>query len=537
MTRVSKYLTKMHRAATLGAAFFLCGPVASQTADSPEQAAPAQTVTITQDDFVITGQVLGYDGTYLRLLSDAGEVTLDFRKASCEGTLCPRPEDYVPQLRLSGAERMSAVLLPALIEGYARDKGLRATRRDIDDSHFEYDLEHKESGFPVLRFAFHVGTSDLGFADLIAGRADGALSVREIRPDETLAAVDAGLGRLSETRRSEIVALDALVPIASPRRDIRSISLANLTRIFSGDVVDWIELGQDPGPIALHLPAQKSGQTQSFVDRMVRASGQDLAANITYHDSADALTRAVAADPNALGVSGYAAFAIARPLALGGNCGMEAQADLLSLKTEDYPLTRPLFLYLPERRIAPEAQDWINWLRSPAAQRVIRRAGFVDRGATPVPLAVQGDRLARALLIAEQDVPLSDVQDMVRKLTDRVRLTTTFRFTPGSTRLDAQSRSNMLQLGRSLRDGAFDGKRLYLVGFSDGQGPFGPNRTLSLARAESVRRALLSAMDGRLPEGVTLEIDAFGEAFPMACDDTDWGRQTNRRVELWVARD
>ena len=26
----------------------------------------------------------------------------------------------------------------------------------------------------------------------------------------------------------------------------------------------------------------------------------------------------------------------------------------------------------------------------------------------------------------------------------------------------------------------------------------------------------------------------FGEALPMACDDEEWGRQINRRVEIWV---
>jgi phosphate transport system substrate-binding protein len=35
-------------------------------------------------------------------------------------------------------------------------------------------------------------------------------------------------------------------------------------------------------------------------------------------------------------------------------------------------------------------------------------------------------------------------------------------------------------------------------------------------------------------ERIGLELEAFGEAMPMACDDTAWGRQVNRRVEVWV---
>lgn len=55
------------------------------------------------------------------------------------------------------------------------------------------------------------------------------------------------------------------------------------------------------------------------------------------------------------------------------------------------------------------------------------------------------------------------------------------------------------------------------------------------ARAVSVLRDLEELMGGAIPEGIVVETEAFGEALPMGCDDTEWGRQMNRRVELWVA--
>jgi phosphate transport system substrate-binding protein len=33
---------------------------------------------------------------------------------------------------------------------------------------------------------------------------------------------------------------------------------------------------------------------------------------------------------------------------------------------------------------------------------------------------------------------------------------------------------------------------------------------------------------------VDISVAAFGEALPMACDDSAWGREVNRRVEVWV---
>ena len=204
------------------------------------------------------------------------------------------------------------------------------------------------------------------------------------------------------------------------------------------------------------------------------------------------------------------------------------------MKTEDYPLTFPMFLYLPQRAQHPQIVEFLDWMRSPSAQLVIRRAGFVDLAAVPIPLSDQGDRLANAISNAGTEIPLIELQRMVRLLGPRVRMSSTFRFEPGSTRLDGQSRSNVMQLAQAIRDGRFGGSELMFVGFSDGRGPAPANRDLSSARAEAVKRAVERALSGQLPRNVLIDTDAFGEAMPMACDDTIWGQQTNRRVELWV---
>ena len=76
----------------------------------------------------------------------------------------------------------------------------------------------------------------------------------------------------------------------------------------------------------------------------------------------------------------------------------------------------------------------------------------------------------------------------------------------------------------------FQGRQLTLIGFSDGKGDVVKNLDIATARARNVL-ASLSALtqDVELPK-----IDAFGEAMPMACDDTAAGQRLNRRVEIWV---
>jgi phosphate transport system substrate-binding protein len=90
------------------------------------------------------------------------------------------------------------------------------------------------------------------------------------------------------------------------------------------------------------------------------------------------------------------------------------------------------------------------------------------------------------------------------------------------------------QLARALEQGTYDARQMLLVGFSDGDGPAAANRDIALRRADAVRRAVISAAETANFDRIEMGVDAFGEALPMACDDSAWGRQANRRVEVWV---
>ncbi len=67
-----------------------------------------------------------------------------------------------------------------------------------------------------------------------------------------------------------------------------------------------------------------------------------------------------------------------------------------------------------------------------------------------------------------------------------------------------------------------------LLGFSDSQGSGDANMQLSRDRAKVVADRLTAY-------GVTAEvIEAFGDAMPVASNDTPAGRDRNRRVEVWL---
>ncbi|MFK7874533.1 MAG: substrate-binding domain-containing protein [Paracoccaceae bacterium] len=496
----------------------------------------SQDVTLTSRDggVEVSGDLLGFDGEFYRIDSVYGELTVDGSGVTCDGPGCPDLTDFVAELRLSGAAAMGEVMMPALLEAFAQRAGYAVESRRSGDVGFVFQLSDAVSKKTVARFDFGASSTDEGFADLLANQADIVLSMREIRPNERDLARDAGMGDLSDANRSRVLALDAVVPVVSPGNPVRSIKPKDLALAFAGRVTNWSDLGGPDAPIALHLPDLSTGLGQSVEDRLLKPVDLDMADSVVFHRISLELAAAVSKDPFALGIASFAETGNAQVLTLAGACGFHLKATRRTIKTEDYPLTSPMFLYLPARRLPKIGQEFLRFLRTPSAQLVIRRAGFVDQTPEEIDIDAQGKRFTNAIAAAGPEIRLEELQRLVATLAPRRRLTTSFRFEAGSIRLDAQSRSNVQQLARALEQGKYDSRSLLFVGFSDGDGAAEPNRDIALRRAEAVKRAVITAAETVDLDRIALAVDAFGEALPMACDDSSWGRQANRRVEVWL---
>ncbi len=494
--------------------------------------AGAQDITLTSHDgkVEVVGTLLGYDGEFYRLDTQFGELTIDGSGVTCDGPACPNLIDFVAEVNFSGSSVMADRLLPALVDGFARQEGLTVTRPTAE----VYALIQPGRNAPLARLRFQAADTGAGFNDLIAGRADIVMAQREIRAPELEAAQAAGLGDLAHPRRSRVLALDAIVPVVAADNLMQQIAPADLVRVFSGTVSNWSELGGPDAPIALHLPDVGSGLAQAIEDQLLRPADASLTDAVIRHGRARDLMQAISRDPFAIGISSHADLGTARALPLAGGCGHALTATRQSVKTEDYPLTAPLFLYLPPHRLPRIARQFLAYTQSPAAQMVIRQVGLVDQAREVTRIGLQGDRLANAIASGGAEVGMDELQRMIEILRPMARLSLSFRFEAGSSRPDAQSRSNILHLAQALEAGEFDARKLVFVGFSDGDGAATANARIAKLRAKTVQNAVLAAVETTIPDSVELSVEGFGEAMPMACDDSEWGRKVNRRVEVWV---
>jgi OOP family OmpA-OmpF porin len=94
------------------------------------------------------------------------------------------------------------------------------------------------------------------------------------------------------------------------------------------------------------------------------------------------------------------------------------------------------------------------------------------------------------------------------------------------------SETPLLQQAAALFKQLPAGSVIEIAGYTDNTGDSAANVTLSQNRADSIRKALVAAG----VNGAALVAKGYGQANPVAGNDTDEGRASNRRIEYHVAK-
>jgi phosphate transport system substrate-binding protein len=478
------------------------------------QPATAQDVALIarEGGIVLTGSLQGYDGEFYRIETSYGLLTVDGQGVICKGPACPDLLAPRAEITIVGAQDAERMLIPGLFQAFAEQRGL--IFEVMGGEGFAAVILEPDSREELASISFRAMTPATASAALESGVADLKLGFRR----------EAGFAAHS-------VALDALAVIVAPDNPTPEISTADLSRVLTGEVTNWAEIGGPDMPLVLHALRPGTDLQQALADRL----GAPVAAQV-LHGEQQSLAEGVARDPWAIAVTGRSGVQPARGLTLTDSCGFPLLPTPLAVKAEDYPLAIPLMFMAAKRRLPLMTREFLDFLRTPQAQKVIAAAGYVDRSALRQPMTSDGLRLINAIQGAGEDVTLADLKGLVALMDGADRLSLTFRFEDGSSTLDAHSRDNLVDLAQLIASGQFRGEKLLLAGFSDGSGDAEANRALSVERANRVAQELAIIAPDLSPE-VLPKVEGFGEALPMACDETPAGRQLNRRVELWVLPD
>jgi len=165
----------------------------------------------------------------------------------------------------------------------------------------------------------------------------------------------------------------------------------------------------------------------------------------------------------------------------------------------------------------------------------VKDSGFIDQ-ALEAQRDKQSDRMAG---LQSARTRKGDSRDpsirLVRDTQETIRLSATMRFRFNSTQLDNKALNDVDILAQFLRFlvETKSARKLVLVGFSDSVGAIGKNIAISLERENAMRQAVLGKL--RDPQyAKLLDVRGYGTALPVACNESEFGRDKNRRVEVWL---
>lgn len=422
----------------------------------------------------------------------------------------PIPGGDASVLRIQGSNTINARLGPELVEALMRRQGLQSV--SVASGAAANELQVVGTGPAGQQITVQIAAhgSGTGFSALQIGQADIAASSRPIKIDEVSELTS--LGDLKSPQGEQVIAIDGVAVIVNPANPLRQLDTEQLARVFSGEVRDWQAIGGHSGPIQVYARDEKSGTYETFKDLVLLKNGKSLVASARRFESSEQLSDEVSRDRNGIGFIGLPYVRRARALAVsdGESKAMRPTVELIA--TEDYPLSRRLYLYVPPLTPNRWAHALARFAQSAEGQAIVARNGFV----------AQTVQAVKVLPTAQMP---GDYQALTR---EAQRLSVNFRFAQGSARLDNKAQRDLKRVADYLKANETLSRKVTLVGFGDAKIDPARATLLSRLRAMAVRRELKK--NGVTPQAII----GLGDEMPVATNDADDGRIKNRRVEVWV---
>ena len=498
----------------------------------------ADEVTLRSTDGTInvTGELVEVkDGSYI-IRTALGELGIAQSRVVCEGAACPSFEPEAVDVAIVGSEAIGLRLMPLLMAGYASLQDAEAEVKNVSAGQAVATMIG-DGGFGDELGSYSVsavGDSN-AFSALLSQDAALGMSTRRITVEEARALRADGAESMVGQSQERIIAVDSMLVVTNASNPVDVLTTQQIGDIFSGKITNWSELGGEDAQINVLNYKEGSSNYDFFMSYLYNNSIPEQAYGETAANDQE-MSNEVFADPHAIGYVGYAFQRGAKPVTLVNECGIPMTPDAFAAKTEEYALSRRMYMYNRGNDLDEQAKSFLEFATSEDADGVILKSGFIDLGIESRPQN-EGDQRRATLLefVKSQGDSFEGqvVQEMLEMMENSERLSTTIRFRAGSSRIDERGREDMKRLVRYLQT-VPKGSEVTFVGFTDDVGAFEANRQLSGERAQQIADEVASLGSTSL-SAIKFASAGFGEIAPNACNVNARGQAINRRVEVWIS--
>ena len=420
-------------------------------------------------------------------------------------------------LRIHGSNTVGSQLVPELAKAFLQQKGARTVDQVPGQKEREFYVQGQlDSDAQPEAIEIHAHGSTTAFTDLKSGTCDIGMSSRKVTMQE-VEELRPLLGDLSSNASEHVTALDGLAVVVHQSNSVKTLTVAQVAAIFGGGITNWSQVGGPSGEITLYARDDKSGTFEFFRDHVLKKHGKSLAAQARRFEDSNELSDKVAQDAQGIGFIGLPYIRATKALALHDAGTPPLRPSERTVKTEDYVLSRRLYLYTGAIARSPYEAEFVKFALSDAGQSIVSRSD-----SSPFRSTLHS-RLHKMIHVLSQQPG--------RRLTQgALELPTRFRFRAGKSELDTRAHRDIGRIVGILSQPNYANARLILIGFADSTGSRADNERLSRDRARIVEQELR-------PEGLNIDkVEGLGQEAPSRFQRRAEDRERNRRVEIWVKK-
>ena len=261
----------------------------------------------------------------------------------------------IPALVLAALVAFAAPAHAKPLSGTVSTDGSTSMEKVIGSLGEAFENEHSK-----VKFTYNPTGSGAGIAAAKEGRCDIGLASRTLKEKEK-----------SSGLKATVLAYDGIALIVNPKNPVKNLSLADIAKIYTGEVANWKEVGGQDSAIVLIGREAGSGTRDGFESVTKTKDACKYRQELT--STGDVITT-VSQNPAAIGYASLASVKKSvRALTVDGVAPSEE-----SVKDGSYKVQRPFVLVTVEgKELAPAAKAFFDYITSPSASRIISAAGAV----------------------------------------------------------------------------------------------------------------------------------------------------------------
>jgi len=425
---------------------------------------------------------------------------------------------------ISGSSTIGEKLMPALIKSYLTSIGGTNVSEIYNTKEKQlsvfFKLPDKEA---IQEVRIIAKGSSTAFTSIEKKQCEIGMSSRKIKDEEDSKIAANGIDKLANTDNEIILGLDGESVIINNSNKINNLTKDQLTKIFTGKITNWSEVGGNSAKIKIYSRDEQSGSYDFFKSTIVK--NDSFAKNITIVAGSQELSSKVSSDVNAIGYVGMGYIGSAKPVGISEGKTEFFLPTPFNIATEEYLLSRRLYLYAPPKRSNEFSKGFLKFVNTDEGQQVLNETDFISNNIFTMPI---GQVPTRNL----NDPDLKNLFDSIMSKAES-RLSVNLRFQSNKTSLDEKSTGDLNRIVNFLNRSTYLNYKIALLGYTDSVGSTQSNIALSSNRAQFVYDELVKINAGLKDR---IEVHGFGGEQPIATNETDEGKNKNRRVEVWLIK-